>query len=541
MAEMIISDSLEVAQGRNPHLKAYLDRYRANTQRTPTFIPVPDNSLRDLASIDIIYPVGDPIFIHINLDEFGEKTYTPIEPNLTDEEDHFMDEVLNLILAVAADYPPPENDEVLESNLDEIYKKKVSLGTANKIKGTSATVTPELNSRLLYNLKKNVMGLGPIEPLIMDSNIEDISGIGAFDIFIVHKIFGTLRTRITFGNNDKLSLYSKRLSERVGRPVSDKTPIVDATLPDGSRLSIVYSSDVSARGPSFTIRKFADIPISMVQLVKYNTLSAEEAAYLWLALEYGQSIFVCGETASGKTTVINAMIPFIRPESKIFSAEDTPEIRAPQPAWQQLVTRERGAEDSRVTLYDLLRTALRSRPNYIIVGEIRGAEGAMAFQAMQTGHPVLSTFHASSVKKMIQRFTGTPINIPVTFMDNLNIALIQQAVYVNGRFLRRTTSINEIEGYFEELGGVSTKQVFQWDPTTDQHVFRGLNNSYILEKRIAQTAGMRDPKAIYDELFKRTRIIEGLIRKNVNSYYDVFNITKTFYIKGEGAISALYG
>ncbi|MHB8561331.1 MAG: ATPase, T2SS/T4P/T4SS family, partial [Thermoplasmataceae archaeon] len=205
------------------------------------------------------------------------------------------------------------------------------------------------------------------------------------------------------------------------------------------------------------------------------------------------------------------------------------------------VTRERGAEDSRVTLYDLLRTALRSRPNYIIVGEIRGAEGSMAFQAMQTGHPVLATFHASSVKKMIQRFTGTPINIPVTFMDNLNIALIQQAVYVNGRFLRRTTSINEIEGYFEELGGVSTKQVFQWDPSTDQHVFRGLNNSYILEKRIAATAGMRDPKAIYDELFKRTRIIEGLIRKNVNSYYDVFNVTKTFYIKGEGAVSALYG
>jgi flagellar protein FlaI len=386
-----------------------------------------------------------------------------------------------------------------------------------------------------------VLGLGPIEPLIRDSHIEDISGIGAFDIFIVHKILGTLRTRITFGNNDKLSMYSKRLSERVGRPLSDKTPIVAATLPDGSRLSIVYSSDVSARGPSFTIRKFADIPISMVQLVKYNTMSAEEAAYLWLALEYGQSIFVCGETASGKTTVINAMVPFIRPESKIFSAEDTPEVRAPQPAWQQLVTRERGAEDSRVTLYDLLRTALRSRPNYIIVGEIRGAEGAMAFQAMQTGHPVLATFHASSVKKMIQRFTGTPINIPVTFMDNLNIALIQQAVYVNGRFLRRTTSINEIEGYFEELGGVSTKQVFQWDPSTDQHVFRGLNNSYILEKRIAQTAGMKDPKAIYDELFKRTRIIEGLIRKNVNSYYDVFNVTKTFYIKGEGAVSALYG
>ena len=216
-----------------------------------------------------------------------------------------------------------------------------------------------------------------------------------------------------------------------------------------------------------------------------------------------------------------------------MSAEDTPEIRAPQEAWQQLVTRERGAADSRVSLFDLLRTALRSRPNYIIVGEIRGAEGSMAFQAMQTGHPVISTFHAASVRKMIQRFTGDPINIPVTFMDNLNIAMIQQAVYVNGRFLRRTTSINEIEGYYEELGGVSTKQVFQWDPTTDQHTFRGMNNSYVLEKRIAVTSGLEDPKLIYDELFKRARIIEYLAKNNLNSYFQVFDLIKKFYQTGD--------
>ncbi len=535
MPDHIVSDSLELALQRNPHLGAYLNDYRMQTQRTPQFVPVPDNSLRDIASLDAIYPVGDPIFIHVYSDN-GTLIYKPIEPDLTPEEIGFMEQILAVILGYAADYPPPESEEVLDQNLEEIYNKAVINGSSNKVKTASVTILPDLREKMLYNIKKDVIGLGPIEPLIRDSHIEDISGIGATDIFIVHKIFGTLKTRISFGDNDRLSIYSKRLSERVGRPVSDKTPIVDATLPDGSRLSIVYSSDVSTRGPSFTIRKFADIPISIVQLVRFNTLSAEEAAYLWLALEYGQSVFVCGETASGKTTVVNAMIPFIRPESKIFSAEDTPEVRAPQDAWQQLVTRERGAEDSRVTLFDLLKTALRSRPNYIIVGEIRGAEGSMAFQAMQTGHPVISTFHAASVKKMIQRFTGTPINIPVTFMDNLNIALIQQAVYVNGKFLRRTTSINEIEGYFEELGGVSTKQVFQWDATNDKHVFRGLNNSYILEKRIAQTAGMADPKSIYDELFKRARIIEWMLKNNITSYYKVFELIKTFYTKGDAAI-----
>ena len=539
MVEYVTSDNLQTAVERTPHLAEYLNNYRISAQRTPTFVPVPDNSLRDVAALDIIYPVGDPIFIHVYMDN-GARIYKPIEPDLSIDEQQFMDDVLMIILNFAANYPPPESEEILEKNLEDIYNRITSVGSANKVKGMSATVRPELKEKLLYNIKKDVVGLGPLEPLIRDTHIEDISGIGANDIFIVHKIFGSIKARITFGDNDRLAIYSKRLSERVGRPVSDKVPIVDATLPDGSRLSIVYSSDVSARGPSFTIRKFADIPISIVQLVKYNTMSAEEAAYLWLALEYGQSVFVCGETASGKTTVVNAMIPFIRPDSKIFSAEDTPEIRAPQDAWQQLVTRERGAEDSRVTLFDLLKTALRSRPNYIIVGEIRGAEGSMAFQAMQTGHPVISTFHAASVRKMIQRFTGTPINIPVTFMDNLNIALIQQAVYVKGKFLRRTTSINEIEGYYEELGGVSTKQVFQWDATTDQHVFRGLNNSYILEKRIAATAGMTDPKVIYDELFKRAKIIEYLLRNNITSYYKVFDIIKTFYLKGPNAIP-MYG
>ncbi len=533
----IRSDTLEQAVSRNPHLYNHLVKYRNERQRTPNFVTVPDSSLKSMKEFDIIYPVGDPIFIHVYRID-GEQFYETIEPELSIEESEFLERILELILQRAAEFPAPKNESELEKSIDILFSKVVSIGGSNKISGSRATVTQEFFPRLLYHLKRDVVGLGPIEPLIRDPNIEDISGIGPSDVFIVHKIFDTLKTSIVFGSMERLAIYSKRLSERIGRPVSDKVPIVDATLPDGSRLSIVYSSDVSIRGPSFTIRKFSDIPISIIQLVKYNTMSAEEAAYLWLALEYGQSVFVCGETASGKTTVVNALVPFIRPEAKIFSAEDTPEIRCPQPAWQQLVTRERGAEESRVTLFDLLKTALRSRPNYIIVGEIRGAEGSMAFQAMQTGHPVIATFHAASVKRMIQRFTGTPINIPVTFMDNLNIALIQQAVYVNGKFLRRTTSINEIEGYYEELNGVSTKQVFQWDPTTDKHLFRGMNNSYILERRIAQTAGLPDPKIIYDELFKRARIIELLIKRNLNSYFEVFEAIKKFYHQGEGAILA---
>ncbi|WP_297215230.1 type II/IV secretion system ATPase subunit [Thermoplasma sp.] len=530
MDKGVVSDSYEIAISRNPHLGEYLSKYRDETGRSPSFLVNIDSSLKSLAHVDVIYPVGDPIFIHI-YEKGKERRYKPIEPLLKGKELEFMDAILDIIMTKASEYPPAENEEEQEKNIEDVYKKTVSVGS-NKIRRNSVSLEKNLYDKMLYNVKKEIIGLGPLEPLIRDSHIEDISGIGPEDVYIVHKIFGSMPTDITFGSMERLMRFSKRLSERVGRPVSDKRPIVDATLPDGSRLSIVYSTDISQRGPSFTIRKFSEIPLSIINLIKYNTMSYEEAAYLWLALEYGQSVFVCGETASGKTTVVNAIIPFIRPESKIFSAEDTPEIRAPQKAWQQLVTRESGAEESRVTLYDLLRTALRSRPNYIVVGEIRGAEGAMAFQAMQTGHPVISTFHASSVKKMIQRFTGNPINIPVTFMDNLNIVLIQQAVYVGGKFLRRTTSINEIEGYYEDLGGVATRAVFEWDPSTDRHMFRGMNNSYILEEKIAKTAGLVDTSLIYNELFRRAKILKELADQKITDYFQVYEKIKEFYEGG---------
>jgi flagellar protein FlaI len=183
-------------------------------------------------------------------------------------------------------------------------------------------------------------------------------------------------------------------------------------------------------------------------------------------------------------------------------------------------------------MFDLLRAALRSRPNYIIVGEIRGREGAVAFQAMQTGHPVLATFHASSVRKMIQRFTGDPINVPVTFIDNLNVVFIQQAVYRKGKFLRRCTSVEEIEGYFEEAGGVVTRAVFQWDSIDDVHIFRGMNNSYILENKIAERAGYEDKREIYDDLLLRAKILDEMVNREIFDYNQVNKIIRDFYDRG---------
>jgi len=336
---------------------------------------------------------------------------------------------------------------------------------------------------------------------------------------------------LKFETDLELNKYILESSERVERPVSDARPVIDAVMPDGSRVNYIYSREVSREGSSFTIRKFSDVPISVADIIYYKTLTPQMAAYLWLCIENGMNIFVCGETASGKTTTLNAISAFIKPDAKIYTVENTAEVTMPHDIWQHLVTREAGKE-SDVTLFTLLIAALRSRPNYIIVGEIRGEEGNVAFQAMQTGHPVMSTFHAGSVHSMIQRLTGHPIDVPIAFIDNLNVVLIQQAVTVKNSLVRRVTSISEIERYYDAEKKVITRKVFIWDPQRDEHRFTGYYNSYILEKKIAALLGLQDPKDIYKELELRTKILQKIVSTKTLDYFKVFDIIKRFYIGG---------
>ncbi|WP_048151285.1 type II/IV secretion system ATPase subunit [Palaeococcus ferrophilus] len=537
-----VSETLDDAMRRNPHLRKYVEQFRKKYGKMPEFHAQLSRDMKEIMYPNILYPVGDPIFVHIYSDPQTEKRYIVIEPRIENrEEEKKYGIIRDRILELAPTRDIPEDPDEFERFLDNLFEEAVLSLIKSKAgflgRKAPITITKEEMEKFRYLIKRDIIGIGPLEPIARDPYIEDIHIIGANYVSLIHKIFEAMPTNITFGDNIALSDYLKNMSERIGRPVSDRNPIVDGALPDGSRINIIYSPDVSIKGPSATIRKFAATPLSVTQLVAWNTFSAEEAAYLWLALEYGMSVFVCGETASGKTTTLNSIIPFIKPTAKIYTAEDTPEVHVPHPTWQRLITRERGPEESRVTLFDLLKAALRSRPNYIIVGEIRGAEGAIAFQAMQTGHPVMSTFHAGDIKKMIQRFTGHPINVPVTFIDNLNIALFQQAVYVKGKFLRRVLTIVEIEGYYEELGGVATRNVFEWDPVSDRHIFRGFNNSYILERKIAEVAGYEDPKEIYNELFLRARIIERMIELGITNYWDVYREIKAFYEKGIEGLS----
>jgi flagellar protein FlaI len=344
-----------------------------------------------------------------------------------------------------------------------------------------------------------------------------------------------LKTNREFKNEEDLNKYIIKYSQLVDRPASETRPIVDAILPDGSRVNFIYGKDISLHGSSFTIRKFSAKPLSITQLISFGTISPEEAAYLWLAIENGMNIVISGETASGKTTLLNALATFIKPDAKVYSVEDTPELNIPHNIWQRLITREVG-KSADVSMYDLLRAALRSRPNYILIGEIRGKEGYVAFQAMQTGHPVMTTFHSGNITSLIERLTGEPINIPITFIDNLNIAVFTTSVTIKGRYERRVTNIYEIEKYIAELKKVAVRNVFTWNSVQDKHMFIGKYNSYILEKKIAPLMKIDDKRKIYQILDYRARILKKMVENEIFDFFEVWEILKNFYINGPSAL-----
>ena len=523
------------------HVRLYIQGFEKAYGETPSIYQALSSGMADFEHINIIYPVGDPVFVHIfKAGQASEGAsglrYVIIEPLMDDVMDAKYRRILELILREAPKEPSHETQEQFMETLLTLYDRVHRVEGVKKDRtvlggftGEKVEVTVEQERVIRYYLIRDLVEQGVLEGVLRDPYIEDIHSVGLAQIHIVHKIFGMMETNVSFRDSFHLDEYLRNMSERIGKPVSEARPIIDGSMPDGSRINIIYSEDVSKRGASFTIRKFTEKPITCVQICQWGTVSPEIAAYMWLALENGMNCIVSGETASGKTTTLNSMLTLISHESKVYTAEDTPEVVAPQPVWQRLVSRDVGPTESRVQLFDLLRAALRSRPNYIIVGEVRGVEGAVMFQAMQTGHSVLSTFHAPSTKQMIQRFTGDPINVPIRFMDNLNIAFFQAILYEGGRLIRRCTSVDEILRYSKDLGGVLTRSVFRWDPYTDTHFFRGMNNSFILEEKIAPRLKLKDKRLIYDELRFRARIIKEMVDRNIVEYDRVNAVFFDYY------------
>ena len=549
-------EELEFARGdlagvmdKYSHLREWVDDFEKKHGVSPMYYGPLDRDASKINPLNLIYHLRGPLFAHVyappNDEEGGGSTlWFGIEPHLSEEEEIMKQILIERLLKEAPNSPSFSSDSEFESMLKNMIKKHTKI--TNQVNSMNNLgdpirqflgfgeqpigITTEQMERLEYTIIRDLVRSGPLEPLLSDEMLEDIHAVGLRYISMDHKVFGMVTSNIRFRDRDMLERYLRSMSERIGRPVSDSKPIIDGALLDGSRINIIYSDDVSMLGSSFTIRKFAEETISITQLIQWGTLSAEVAAYIWLGLENGMSLLVSGETASGKTTTLNAILPFIDHNVKIYSAEDTPEVKVRHRLWQRLVTRDSKNEDSRVEMFDLLKAALRSRPRYIIIGEIRGAEGATAFQAMQTGHPVIATFHASSIVKMIQRFTGDPINVPMRFFDNLNFAIFQEVVEApGGGIARRITGIDEVIGYNKEADGVLTRGMFDWDPVRDKHYFRGMFQSHLMENKMAALMGFENKRDIYEEMSRRTEALQRMVDRKITHYDDVFDLIDIYY------------
>jgi len=550
MSEIEQNDKEQIFH-KNPHLTKYINDIKKK-MKEPKIYSVLPFEVRNEDYPNLIYHGQGPIYVHIyKTPDMDELEYHAIEPKLNKYEKIKHDELQKLIIKLIVKKENVLTDDELKKAIQELIneviqidekavkvdtlKKRRFLGSGkhDKIKATSRQ-----RDNIEYFLIKNIIGGGITECFMRDPYLEDIHIVTGHKIHLTHKVFGMIKTNIEIGEDEGHD-FARQLSEKMGTPVSEGQPIVDGLLPDGSRGNIIYSDTISLKGPSMTIRRFTETPISVTQLIKWGTLSSGIAAYLWICLQYGRSFFLCGGTACGKTTTMNALIPFIPPDKKIYTAESTPEMQVPHTVWQRLLTKTTGPKEGQVDLFDLLRAALRSRPEYIIPGEVRGAEGAIVFQAMQTGHPCMTTFHAGSVTKVIQRFTADPINVPKTFMDNLDFVVIQLAIDRGGRLIRRVTSIDEIEGYNREIDGVMARNAFEWDPVKDEHHFKANRNSYILEERIARFAGYGDTSEIYIEYDKRKNILDNMVKEDIMDYYEVTQFIWSYYREGDQGIAAL--
>jgi len=494
--------SLEEAVATYPYLKDYLESLQLEA---PKYVESPDEMMLE-GEVNIVYPVGKGIFIHVRTGgEVGR--YVVIEPPHSDQA--LLDE-LNVEVARMIDEKTEIPVEMKEETLEQLFNKA--------IRRVRRRLSDEEKRLLLYYFIRERLGYGFLEAFLQDDWLEDVSIPGAGNIFVYHKVFGHLETNINI-TEEEIDGFLGTMVERHGKMLSYENPIIDVHLADGSRFNIVFGRDISLKGSNFTIRKFSKDPISIAHLIKWKTISAEAAAYLWLLLEVGVSAFICGETASGKTTTLNAATAFIKPDAKIVSIEETPEVNLFHKNWVREVTRlHKGAE---VTMFDLVKAALRQRPDYIIVGEIRGEEGQIAFQAIETGHPVLSTMHAGNIAQLFQRLTSHPINVPKSHIDSLNLVVFQARIEKGNRLIRRVTSINEILGYDAEEGKVSFMPSFMYDFDRDAMTFTG--TSLLLEYKVLPARGWgrnRLPE-LYEELRKRAKILEYLA-ENYPKYKHIF-------------------
>ncbi len=424
----------------------------------------------------------------------------------------------------------------LDVNLKEIENKEKAESYLNKkireiVKKYKLKIPPEAVDKLAYFIIRDFLGYGKIDPLMKDHLIEDISADGVnIPIYVWHRLYESLPTNIAFADAAELDSFVIRLAYLSGKNISVAAPILDASLPEGSRIQLTYGKEVTRRGSTFTIRRFKADPLTISDLITFNTISSEMAAYLWYLIENRASVMVAGGVASGKTTILNCLSMFIKPEMKIVSVEDTQEINLPHENWIPSVVRSGFKGDERasgtITLFDLLRAAVRQRPDYIIVGEVRGEEAYTLFQAMATGHLGMCTIHAESPEAVINRLESEPMNIPKPLIAMTNVILVMERTEINGKPARRVKIATEIKELDPKTKEILTEEVFHWNPKFDKFSFSG--HSTLLEKH-AQKMTLTEEE-IKRELQYRKTVLEWMVQQHIRNYSDVAKVIREYYV-----------
>ncbi|ADN36571.1 type II secretion system protein E [Methanolacinia petrolearia DSM 11571] len=469
-----------------------------------------------------LYPINEPYaYVRITYDKnSNEYLYNVLEPELNDAEKELYAEIEQRLFETldvnTKSISPDEARDILKKAVLEI------------LRDYGIKLTPEKREKIIYSINKNFIGDGLIDSLMHDKYIEDISCDGLnTPIFVFHSNYESLQTNLMYYKASNLDSFVTKLAQRAGKYISIAEPMLDATMADGSRIQMTLGTEVTAHGSTFTIRKFKEEPITPTDLTEWGTFSPLSIAYIWIAVEAGKSCIFAGGTASGKTTSLNAISLFIPPLAKIVTLEDTRELKLPHKNWIPSVTRESFDADGKGTIdmYELLRAALRQRPEYILVGEVRGQEALTLFQAMSTGHVTYATMHADSVASVVHRLENPPLNVPRNMLNALDLVSVQVQARISGKRIRRNKQLIEVLDIDPRTKELITNEVFKWHPSTDEIRYSG--KSYILEE-IMEEKGWDDDR-MKEELKRRQEILEWMRIKNLRNYKDVGRVLMSYF------------
>ena len=448
-----------------------------------------------------VYPVNEP-YAYIGIGASQPHIYQVCEVSLTRGEEELLKELrLWLYEVINVDFASLDKPEdFLRQKVQEITKE------------FRVRLSPLSMEKIMYYVVRDLIGYGRLDPILRDKKVEDISANGpAIPVYVYHQKYGSLEANIAF-NQEELDSVIYKLAQRSGRHISMAKPLLDASLPNHDRLQLSIGSQVTTRGSTLTVRKFREIPFTPIDLINLGTLSVEMAVYLWMAVENGFNILIAGGTASGKTTFLNTISMFIPPNSKIVSIEDTREINLVHPNWIPSVTRETEGRGS-IEMFDLLRSALRQRPEYLLVGEVRGQEASTLFQAMATGHITFSTVHADSVESLVKRLTKPPIDVPLMLLDSIDIVALVSMVKEGDIRARRCTNVTEVTGVDFDKGTLKTNVVFRL--ATGKFQFSGESKVFL---ETMEKLNMSEEQ-LSAEYARRLRIMNLLREKKISDFY----------------------